>query len=129
MIFVDTSVWVAFFRGGSPRLIDHVRELLDADTVALAAPVRLELLAGTRGEGTSRLDRLFTSLTLFVPSADTWILLDHWVRAAAKKGERFGMADLLVGALATERGATVWTLDADFTRLQNLKLVRLHRPA
>jgi predicted nucleic acid-binding protein len=37
-----------------------------------------------------------------------------------------GITDLLIGALAHEIGALVWSLDADFRRLQRLRLVQLY---
>ena len=46
MIAVDTSVWVAFFRGRAPLIASHLKDLLDRDQVALPIPVRIELLSG-----------------------------------------------------------------------------------
>jgi len=36
--------------------------------------------------------------------------------------------DLVIGALANGMGALVWSLDADFARLEKMKLVELYDP-
>ena len=53
-------------------------------------------------------------------------MIERWVTEAADKGQRFGVGDLLIAALAAERNALVWSLDADFERLARLKLVQLY---
>lgn len=128
MIFVDTSVWVEFLRRDGTALVREVQRLLDEDRVALPAVVRLEILGGTSPRTLPTLRRVLAALPTFYPSRDTWSLLEAWLDRAVRAGERFGVADLLVAALAAERGARVWSLDADFRRLARLGFVKLHRP-
>ncbi|MFZ5470869.1 MAG: PIN domain-containing protein [Myxococcota bacterium] len=128
MIFVDTSVWVTYFRGRDPRLADTLERLLDDDQVGLAAPVRLELLGGASAASHSSLRRSLAALPVFYPTRDTWSLVDRWVERAVARGERFGMGDLLIGAIAAERGSPIWSLDHDFARLARLKLLKLFSP-
>ncbi len=103
----DTSVWVS---------------------VTLAAPVRVELLTGSSRRDRPRLRRVLAALPLVFPTAATWELVDRWVDRAGDAGERFGFADLLIGALAAERSASVWSLDDDFARMARLQLVARHVP-
>ena len=127
MILVDTSVWVAALREGRSVEAADLSRLLDRDRVALAAPVRIEILSGASARDLPRLRRLLSALPLLVPAASTWNLLDTWIPRTVAAGQRFGFADLLIGALAAERNAAVWTLDRDFQRLADLGLIELRR--
>jgi predicted nucleic acid-binding protein len=128
VIVVDTSVWVAALRKAASAEASALQRLLDADEVALAAPVRVELLIGASRKDRSALRRVLSALPLFVPADSTWDLLDAWVDRAGDAGQRFGVIDLLIGALSAERGATVWSLDADFARMERLALVTRFLP-
>ena len=128
MIVVDTSVWIAGLRpAGSPEAIT-LASLLDADEVALPAPVRSELLAGASPKDRIALKRALSALPVVMPTDDTWQMIDIWTEKTAKAGQRFGIADLVIAALAREAGALIWSLDSDFERLEKLKLIDRYDP-
>ncbi len=126
MIVVDTSVWVAARRRPEGEIAETLHALLDEDSVALPLPVRLELLAGTAKHDRKAFRRALTALPVLYPSEDTWRMIDDWVVRAADAGDRFGLSDLLIAALASEQGAQVWSLDRDFGRLEQLGLTELY---
>ena len=128
MILVDTSVWVAYFRGADSRLVDRLRALLEENQVALALPVRLEILSGAATKELIQLHHVLAALPLLVPSNATWHRVESWIEKAVSKGERFGVADLLVAALAADRDMPLWSLDRDFERMQKLGFIWLYLP-
>jgi predicted nucleic acid-binding protein len=126
MIVVDTSVWVAARRRPEGDVAETLAALLDEDSVALPLPVRLELLAGTAKHDRRAFRRALTALPVLHPSEETWRTLDDFVVRAADAGDRFGLSDLLIAALASEQGALVWSLDGDFERLARLGFAELY---
>jgi predicted nucleic acid-binding protein len=126
MIFVDTSIWVDALRMPAGRKASHLRELLDADEVALAMPVRIEILAGASRADRARLRRALSALPAFSPVDATWARMEEWVDRAGDAGERFGVGDLLVGSIAEDQGGEIWSSDRDFVRMERLGLVKLH---
>ena len=126
MIVVDTSVWVAALRGANPSPADTLNSLLDADKVALALPVRLELVAGVVKADRGALRRALAALPVIRPDDALWERVEDWIDRAAARGHRFDIPDLLIGALAADLGALVWSLDRDFERMEKLGFVHLY---
>lgn len=128
MIFVDTSVWVAALRRRESPEAQRLDGLLEGDEVALAAPVKFEILAGASLNERRRLKRVLSALPTFFPSDRTWSLLDSWLDIGGAEGERFGFADSLIAALAAEQAAPIWSLDGDFRRMARLRFVEVYQP-
>ncbi len=126
MIVVDTSVWVEAVRRPKGAVQFTLKQLIDADEVGLALPVRLELMAGIARKDRRAFGRALSGLPVLVPTEDTWRLIESWVAPAADKGQRFGVTDLLIAGLAHETGALVWSRDDDFGRLEALGLVQAY---
>ena len=128
MIAVETSVWVSALRSpGSPEA-PFLAALLDADEVVLPVPVRLELLVGVSAQELRRLQRLLSALPVAYPTDETWQTMNAWAAKGADAGQRFGVGDLLIGAIAAEQGALLWSLDRDFVRMARLRFVSLYEP-
>jgi predicted nucleic acid-binding protein len=125
MIVVDTSVWVAALRAEREEA-RILRTLLDADEVLLPIPVRIELLSGSSKRDRDALRVGLSALPLAYPTDDTWRLMESWTDRAVKAGTSFGVGDLLIGAIAHEAGALVWSLDEAFQRMERIRLVSLY---
>jgi len=128
VIVVDTSVWIDSFRSATGAAARHLDKLLEADQVALAAPVRVEILAGASVADRARLRRVLSALPILFPREPTWQLMESWLDTATRAGERFGVADLLIAALAVEQEAPVWSVDGDFKRMAGIGLIKAYIP-
>jgi predicted nucleic acid-binding protein len=128
VVLIDTSVWVSFFRGSDRHLADHLTRLLDEDEAGLPAPARIEILSGASRRDRVLLKEVFLALPVFYPERATWKRMEGWTETAARSGFRFGLGNLLIGAIAADHGAEIWSLDSDFEHLARLRLVPLFRP-
>jgi predicted nucleic acid-binding protein len=128
VIVVDTSVWVEAVRRPDDRPADVLRSLIDADEVGLPLPVRMELMAGIARKDRKAFARGLSALPVLVPSEETWTIAEGWIAPAADAGQRFAVTDLVIGALADQAGALIWSLDDDFVRLEALGFARLYTP-
>ena len=126
MICVDTSVWVSAFREPTSRAALLLDDLIEDDEVVLAAPVRAELLMGAPRTAHAALLGRFAAFVQGVPDDDTWTRVEQWVTTAVGAGQRFALSDLLIAATAADHAAAVWSLDADFERMQKLGFVELY---
>ena len=126
MIAVDTSVWISALRDPHSTDADTLRQLLDADEVVLPVSVRSELLMGVTGATRKQLSERLSALPILQTTDDTWRTIDTWTERAARSGHAFSLGDLIVGILAADIGALVWSLDKDFERMEKLKLIQLY---
>lgn len=126
MIVVDTSVWVDVARRPSSERARVFQQLIDADEVAVALPVRVELMSGVARKHRKEFRRTLSALSVLRPTDDTWRLVESWIERAADKGFHFSLPDLLIAALARELEALVWSLDDDFEVMEKLGLVHLY---
>lgn len=126
MIVVDTSVWISALRDPDSAEAKGLQSLLDADEVALPVSVRSELLMGVAGATRKKLADRLSALSMLYTTDETWRTLDSWTERASKDGQFFSLGDLIVGILAAEIDALVWSIDKDFERMEKLKLVRLY---
>jgi len=127
VIVVDTSVWVDYFRYPTSVVVAELQAKLDEDEVALVAPVRVELIGGAGRQDVARLKRVLSALPSWLPTGATWATMESWAEKGGAREQRFGMGDLLIGAIAAEHDAKVWSFDADFARMERMGFVQLHR--
>ncbi|MBI2207756.1 MAG: PIN domain-containing protein [Candidatus Rokubacteria bacterium] len=122
MRLVDSSAWVhCLRRGGDPKVIDHVRRLVESGDAAWCSPVRLELWNGVGNDGDRRVLREFEQTLPELPITDA-----VWTEACAladrcrKAGKTAPAIDVLIAACARHHGVELEHADRHFDFLMTL---------
>lgn len=114
---VDTSVWVAFFRG-DPKAVEKLDRLLEQGDVATTGPVFAEVVSGARERRTyDRLRDLFQGLLWLSPPVSCWERVGELRFTLAKRGVQAHLVDLLIASTAAEHGCPLVTRDKDFQQI------------
>jgi predicted nucleic acid-binding protein/Arc/MetJ family transcription regulator len=129
VILVDSSVWIDFF-SASPRAagLELARLIEDAAPLALTGIVMTEVLQGLTRDF-DRIERYLSMWDLLEPSGlSTYRQAAALFRLCRSKGISPTTVDTLIAAIALDHGATLFTLDRDFSliaRVMNLPLYEL----
>ncbi len=118
MILVDTSAWVAFFRGHDP-LASRVDAAIDADDAALCGPVIAELRRGLLSEKERKKVLPLLAVCHALPAPpDLWEAAGDLGFAFRRKGLTVKTLDLLIAVWALHSGVPILTGDRDFGLMQ-----------
>jgi predicted nucleic acid-binding protein len=118
LILVDSSVWVDFFSARPGRAGNALRRMIgDAEPFALTGIVVAEVLQGLTRE-IAQIEAYLSQWELLEPRGfETYRAAAAIFRLCRSKGVSLTTTDALIGAIALERGASVFTLDKDFVRM------------
>ena len=115
MILVDTSAWIEFLRDTGSPICERVQDLL-ADEIAVADPIRMEILAGARDEQhLIQLRRLLAraaNLRADTLDYEQAALLYRRCRANGETVRK--LVDCLIAAIAIRNSIELLHQDADF---------------
>lgn len=136
MILVDTTIWSLVLRRRPDRLsppeqklVRHWADLADEGLVAVAGPIRQEVLTGIRHPDQFR--RLVRALDAFhcvpVTTAD-YDRAAEYFNTCRQHGIVGGDIDMLICSLAVASGSRLFTADDDFTRYARHVPVKLYTP-
>jgi predicted nucleic acid-binding protein len=122
-LFVDTSVWVDFFRGVPLRPLE---DALHDGLVVLAPIVAAELLSAPLSKRERRsLVALLQDLPLHPTPLDHWLAVGSLRAQLSKKGLAVSTPDAHVAECAIEAGAALWSNDAIFSEIAKASPLRL----
>jgi predicted nucleic acid-binding protein len=106
---------------------EEIQSLLDSDEIILAAPIRIEILSRCSRNNFKQLRQLLSALPVFYPISATWERIESWIEEAIFSGETFGVGDLLIASIAVDQNCAIWSLDADFRRMEKFGWLKLYR--
>ena len=116
LVLVDTSAWICFFsRRGFGDLKKALSSLLDEDKAAIAGPILVELIQGTRTvEEKETIKRLFRGVHWLSVSDDHWHKAAEMAFALRRKGVTSSAIDTLIAILAIEYRCMLLHKDSHF---------------
>jgi predicted nucleic acid-binding protein len=121
-VFVDTCIWVPFFRSSGAPEKAAVDGLLDQDRVALVGPIIAEVLVGFR-----RKDQADWVSSRLRSAHYAEVSLDDWSSAADLGRElmslrhQIPLTDLVVAVVARRCNSWIYTTDPHFDLVEGLK--------
>ncbi len=115
MILVDSSVWIAFFRGvGNAQ---DLNDLIDSNTLCINEIILTELLPSLIRRGEDNLKDLLLSLSIFKLNID-WNGIINMQTVNFKNGlNGIGIADLIIAQNIIQNNLHIYTLDKHFTEM------------
>jgi predicted nucleic acid-binding protein len=120
LVLVDSSAWVAFFRGDA-RAVSRIDPLLAEGMAAINGIVYAEFVSGARtNRDFELLKDLLKGLEWLQEPADLRERLAEYRFALARRGRQTALVDLMVGMSAIDSGAVLLTRDRDFSRIQTV---------
>ncbi len=120
-VLVDTSVWVSYFRGGSPVISEKVDRLLAEAEVCVPKIVLAELVQGAKSEREiSTIEDFFEAFTILDQRPETWMKAGKLSRKLKLRGKPIHLLDCYIAVIAQENGCAVLTLDEHFKEIQKV---------
>jgi predicted nucleic acid-binding protein len=116
MVLVDTSAWICFFsRQGFEDLKKALSTLLDEDRAAIAGPILVELIQGTRTvEEKGTIKTLIRGIHWLSVSDDHWHKAAEMAFALRRKGITGSAIDTLIAILAIDYRCLLLHKDSHF---------------
>lgn len=134
-VLVDTSVWSLALRrrrrapasSGEGEHENRLRELIEADQVAMIGAIRQELLSGIRGEEqfAELRNRLSAFHDLPLGVTDYEFAAECFNRCRAR-GIQGSNTDFLICSVAIRRELTIYTLNQDFETFRRVLPLAMH---
>lgn len=130
-ILVDTCVWSAVLRRGSPasdRVQIEMVRLIEGGCVELIGPVRQEILSGVRTE--SQFETLREALDNFpemIIRSEDFVEAARLYNLCRGQGIQGSGTDFVICAVAIREDVPVFTVDSDFGRYARVFPLRLHQ--
>lgn len=122
-VIIDTSVWAEYFRGKNEDIVKKVRELIENDGAVLCGIVLSELIAGVRKQKDEEIMRdALMSLPYLETTMEIWILTGRIARELMSKGKKIPLTDVILAASALKKDFAVFTLDAHFESIPDIKI-------
>lgn len=129
MVLVDSSAWIeSLRRHGDMKVKLAIEGLLEAYEAQWCAPVRLEVLGGSRKDERRRLGQYFSVVPYRICREDDWERAISLAWRLRDKGLTLPWMDVLIAAIAIHDGVRLYAIDAHFPEMARHCPLVLYRP-
>lgn len=129
MVLIDSSVWIeALRRQGRLDVKVALEALLEAYEAQLCAPVRLEVMGGSRKEERRMIGSYFSIIPYRAVTPDDWERAISLAWRLRDAGLTVPWLDVLIASLAIHDGVRLYTIDAHFEKIEQIAGLALYRP-
>lgn len=120
-VLIDSSAWIAAFRGNDPAVQQTVDRLLETDRAVLCGVVEMELLHGMRARESDRLLPLFGALPFLEIDRADWQRAGRLLSDLRIRGKTVPATDALIAALCLRHEVGLLTLDKHFDEIPSVR--------
>jgi predicted nucleic acid-binding protein len=117
-ILVDSSVWIAFFRGSIP--IDPLYELIDANQLCSNDLILSEIVPSLIVRKEKELVATLNRIQRYSLSIDWHELIEFQVRNLRKGINNVGIPDLIIMQNVIQQNLFLYTLDLHFKKMAEI---------
>ena len=123
-ILVDSSVWIAFFRGSLHR--DGIFNLIDANQICTNDLILSEIIPSLLIKKERSLVETLTRLDRSPLSIEWQEIISYQVKNLQKGIHKVGIADLIIMQNVIQNNLVLFTLDAHFKLMSEVFPLRLY---
>jgi len=120
-IMVDTSVWIAAFRGKPANINEIMKQLLDENRVLTCGPILFEIRRGLRESECKKTMALLKVLKRLPMTEKDWDLAGKMDRLLREGGITIPPIDIIIAQVCITQGVPIFTLDTHFNSIQGLR--------
>jgi predicted nucleic acid-binding protein len=115
---IDTSLWIDFTRGRSPKPLKRfIAPFILHPDAHLAEPIAFEILRHATPAESVQLTQQFQTLPFLATPPNLWTRAAHLGQTCRQSNFTAGSLDLLIAAVALAHGAELVTFDGDFQKI------------
>lgn len=123
-ILVDSSVWIAFFRGSIPK--EPLFELIDANQLCSNDLILSEIVPSLIVRKQKELVATLQRIQRYSLSIDWHELIEFQVRNLRKGINNVGVPDLIIMQNVIQQNLILYTLDSHFTKMAEVFPFKLY---
>ncbi len=122
MILVDSSVWIAAWRGHDSSLVQQLSELIEKEKVAINGLIRTELLQGAKDTRHQKeLKKLLEPVSLLALPEALWDESARLYLKSREIGVTLTTVDCLIATQSILSRLPLWSLDQVFKKIPDIR--------